>query len=164
MEIIRPDPQTLALRQIDSFAARLLRQIPLETDPGDDEIANERLFSKPMKEEGELTEEWRQYVQPELQHLFQSANETVAEDLRGLRKTHNEDEEERYSLDIPVSHLELWLNSLNQARLVMAARNAFSEEELAGDYPSSINSTRDMNLLQIHFYGSLQEIFVRELG
>ena len=164
MEIARIDFQTVALREIDPFTASLLRRIPMETDPGDDEIARERLFSKPIQQDQggqgkELNEEWKQYVEPGLRHLFQSSNETVSQDLKNMRKTGNADGEgESYALHIPVDHLEQWLNSLNQARLVMAARNAFTEQELAGDHPQVINSTREMHLFQIHFYAFIQEI------
>ena len=163
MEILRLDPETVALRQIDPFVAGLLRQIPSETNPGDDENARGRLFSKPAGEQVEtLNEEWKFYVEPGLRHLFQSANETVSQDLEGITKTKGNGEES-YFLHIPVDHLEQWLNSLNQARLVMAAKNAFTEEELAGEFPAIINSARDINLLQIHFYASMQEIFIREI-
>lgn len=169
MEFVRLDPQTVLIRDIDPFAAELLRRIPLETEPGDDQAARGRLFSKPA-EEGrgrkarELNEEWRQYVEPELRHLFQSANETVSADLEHIRRMeHGADDGETYALDIPANHLEQWLNSLNQARLVMAARNAFTDEELADKYPSIINTPRDMNLFQIHFYGLIQEFLVHEI-
>lgn len=164
MEIVRLDPKTVLLREIDPFAATLMRRIVLETDPGGDETARGRLFSKPMEGEGrELNEEWAQYVEPELRHLFQSANETVTEDLKALHQTDTAADGESYTLHIPVAHIEQWLNTLNQARLVMAARNAFTEAELAADYPSSINTTRDMNLLQVHFYALMQEFFLREI-
>ncbi len=111
-----------------------------------------------------MNEEWKQYVEPGLRHLFQSSNETVSMDLKNMRKTGDTPgEEESYTLHIPVAHLEQWLNTLNQARLVMAARNAFTEQELADEYPPIINSTRDMNLLQIQFYAALQEHFIREI-
>ena|ERR1700677_306258 len=165
MEIVRLDDRTLALSQINAFAISLLRRIPLETDPGDDEIANERLFSKPVPEGqgSELNEEWKQYVEPGLRHLFQSANETVFQDLKNVKETGEVEGEESYALHIPVEHLEQWLNTLNQARLVMAARNAFTEEELSGFYPSIINTQREMNLFQMHFYAGLQEAFIHEL-
>lgn len=164
MEIIRVDEKLVEIRQIDSFFVDLLRQIPAETDPGDDKIARERLYSNPLDDPSdEFNEEWKTYVGPELSHLFQSASETVAEDLKNLIRL-KDMEEPVYSLPIPVEHLDQWLNTLNQARLVIAARNRFTDEELAADFSPIINSQRDMNLLQVHIYGFLQEIFLRELG
>ena len=163
MEIIRTNEETVEIRNIDTFFIELLRQIPDETDPGDDKIAHERLYSKPHDDpEDELNEEWETYVEPELRHLFQSATETVSDDLKGFVKT-GEEEEAGYSLSIPVKHLDQWLNTLNQARLSLSIRNRFTDEELAADFSPVINSKRDMQLLQIHIYGFLQEAFLREL-
>ena len=159
MEIVRENVGIVALHNIDPFFVELLRQIPEETDPRDDKIAMERLFSNPVDDpEDELNEEWETYVEPDLRHLFQSATETVAGDLKGLTGRDMD-----YSLSIPVEHLEQWLNTLNQARLSLAMRNRFTDEELAADFSPIINSKRDMQLLQIHIYGFLQEMFIKEL-
>ncbi|HWB61388.1 MAG TPA: hypothetical protein VG733_18040 [Chthoniobacteraceae bacterium] len=171
MEIIRTDPETLAIRGINAFAASLLRRIPFEADPGGDAAARARLYTKPTqtgqgRHAKELNEEWAQYVEPELRHLFQTANETVFEDLKQIHKTgreHDDHNEETYEMVIPVVHIEQWLNTLNQARLVMAARNGFTDEELESDFPMVINSTREMNLFQIHFYGNLQAFLIQEI-
>src|ERR1700744_3483187 len=114
MEIVRIDPRFVAIRHIPPFEAGMLRQIPGEADPGEDKAAHERLYSKPVekgrgKEAAELNEEWEQYIEPELRHLFQSAAETVANDLKNLRPAtplaegdSDADEEESYELHIPV--------------------------------------------------------------
>jgi len=163
VEIIRVDDKTVELRNIDAFFVELLKQIPGETDPGDDKIAHGRLFSKPTDDpEDELNEEWETYVEPGLRHLFESATETVSKDLERFEKIVMEGVTE-YSLSIPVDHLDQWLNTLNQARLSMAMRNRLTDEELAADFSPVINSKRDMQLLQIHIYGFLQEMFLREL-
>lgn len=163
MEIIRHDENTVAIRQIDSFLAELLRRIPDETDPEDDAVARERLFSRPVESRNDkFNEEWKAYVEPELEHLFESSKETVGKDLQKLKES-GKGENIYYTLFIPVTHLEQWLNALNQARLVLAARNKFTDQELAADFNPIVNSKRDMNLLQIHIYGFLQEIFLQHL-
>jgi hypothetical protein len=164
VEIIRLDVRTVEIREIDSFLAELLSRIPAEAVPGNDANALERLFSNPTNEpQDELNRDWKSYVQPELRHLFESANETVSRDLKGLKSTKNVKKASQ-SLRIPVSHLHQWLSTLNQARLVLAARNKFTEAELAAELAPVINSKRDMCLLQIHLYGFMQEIFLREIG
>ena len=163
VEIIRLNDRTVEIRHIDSFFAGLLRQIPDETDPEADEKSSERLFSKPMENPTDgFNEEWETYVEPDLRHLFQSSTETVTKDLESLKKEETGGEPE-YSLEIPVSHLDQWLNTLNQARLVLATRNRFTDAELSAEFTPIVNSQRDMNLLQIHIYGFLQEIFLREI-
>jgi hypothetical protein len=165
VHIDRIDPLTIVFRNIDPFLAGLMRQIPEEADPGDDKAARDRLFSKPMEGAGndEFNEEWKHYVEPDLRHLFESSTETVVEDLKGL-KAAGADDEEVYSLPIPVNHLEQWLNCLNQARLVIAAKNAFTEEELSSEHASAIiNSFRAMSLFQIHIYAELQDLLISAL-
>ena len=54
-------------------------------------------------------------------------------------------------------------NALNQARLVIAARNKFTDGELCDHYRSPIGSRRDLSLFQVNFYGFLQEFILREI-
>src|SRR5207244_79769 len=67
-------------------------------------------------------------------------------------------------LRIPVEHAETCVNTLNQARVVIAAKYNFSEEELNDHDRSPIGSRRDLGLFQVNFYGFLQEFILRELG
>ena len=72
--------------------------------------------------------------EPELRRLFQSATETVAADLQQLNG--NEKPFANCTLRIPTEHADAWLNALNQARLVIAAKNNFNEGELCDHYRS----------------------------
>ena len=101
------------------------------------------------------------YVEPELRRLFQSATETVAGDLEQL----NGDEKTfaNRTLRIPAKHSDAWLNALNQARLVISAKNNFTENELNDHFRSPIGSRRDLSLFQVNFYGFLQEFILREI-
>ncbi len=55
------------------------------------------------------------------------------------------------------------MSALNQARLVIASKFAFTEAELCDHYRSPIGSRRDLSLFQVNFYGFLQEFILREL-
>ena len=90
-----------------------------------------------------------------------SANETVEEDLRQLAES--EKPFSNSTLRIPCEHSEAWLNTLNQARLAIAAKFDFTEAELSDHYRSPIGSRRDLSLFQVNFYGFLQEFILREL-
>ena len=105
--------------------------------------------------------EWKMYVQPELRRLFQSATETVGADLKQLNGT--EQSLANRTLRIPTKHSDAWLSALNQARLVIAAKNNFTELELSDHLRSPIGSRRDLSLFQVNFYGFLQEFILREL-
>ena len=159
---IRRHNDVLEIAELDPFLAELLRQVPDSTDAEGDEAARARLFSLPAEEsESEMCAEWKIYVEPELQRLFQTANETVAADLKQLNGKGKPFA--NCTLRIPKKHAEAWLSALNQARLVIAAKYGFTEAELSDHYRSPIGSRRDLGLFQVNFYGFLQEFILQEL-
>jgi hypothetical protein len=161
MEICRRKNQ-IELSELDPFLAELLRQIPISADPGSVPAAEERLFSPPTDgKEAEICAEWKLYVQPELRRLFQTATQTVTADLEQLNG--NEKNFVNRTLRIPAKHADAWLSALNQARLMIAAKNNFTETELNDHFRSPIGSRRDLSLFQVNFYGFLQEFILREL-
>ena len=93
--------------------------------------------------------------------FFSTATETVAADLQQLNGS--EKPFANCTLRIPTTHADAWLNALNQARLVIAAKYNFNEGELCDHYRSPIGSRRDLSLFQVNFYGFLQEFILREL-
>jgi hypothetical protein len=162
MEICRREDE-LEISELDPFLAELFRQIPPSTNPEGMPEAEKRLFSPPAHASGnELCAEWKVYVEPELRRLFRSAMETVAGDLEQLNG--KEKPFANRSLRIPAEHADAWLNALNQARLVLAEKNKFTDKELCDHYRSPVGSRRDLSLFQINFYGFLQELILRELG
>jgi len=160
MEICRQG-DALQISDLDPFLAELLRQIPLSTNLDGMPEARARLFTQPSAE-AEICAEWKSYVEPELRRLFRSANETVADDLAQING--NEKSLSSCTLHIPIQHADAWLNTLNQARLVIATKYKFSEEELNDHDRSPIGSRRDLGLFQINFYGFLQEFILREIS
>jgi Domain of unknown function (DUF2017) len=152
----------LEISELDPFLAELLRQIPASTSVENSPAAQGRIFSAPTDPtRKEMCAEWKIYVEPELQRLFHSATETVAADLEQLNG--NEKPFANRTLFIPATHADAWLNTLNQARLSIAARNDFTERDLSDNYRSPIGSRRDLSLFQVNFYGFLQEFILREL-
>jgi Domain of unknown function (DUF2017) len=161
MEICRRKNQ-IEISEIDPFLAELLRQIPASTNPEGAPAAEERIFSAPSNgTDSEFRAEWKTYVEPELRRLFQTATQTVAGDLQQLNG--NEKSLANRTLRIPTKHADAWLSTLNQARLVIAAKNNFTETELNDHLHSPIGSRRDLSLFQVNFYGFLQEFILREM-
>lgn len=160
MEIHRRNAH-IEISELDPFLVELLRQIPASADPGGVAAAEQRLFSSPTTNESEMCAEWKTYVEPELRRLFQTATQTVAQDLQQLNG--NEKLLANRTLRIPSKHADAWLSALNQARLVIAAKNNFTESELNDHCRSPIGSRRDLSLFQVNFYGFLQEFILREL-
>lgn len=158
----RRNGDVLEISELDPFLAELLRQIPASTKCSDTETAHERVYSRPAVEsEKEICAEWKLYVEPELRRVFRTATETVAADLQQLNGC--EKPFANCTLRIPNEHADAWLNALNQARLVIAAKFDFSEAELCDHYRSPIGSRRDLSLFQVNFYGFLQEFILREM-
>jgi len=152
----------IEISELDPFLAELLRQIPASANPDGAPAAEQRLFSVPTTgKDAEICAEWKMYVEPELRRLFQSAKETVAGDLEQLNG--NEKTFANRTLRIPAKHSDAWLSALNQARLAIAAKNNFTENELNDHFRSPIGSRRDLSLFQVNFYGFLQEFILREL-
>jgi len=158
VQISRLDEQTLALTGIDIFCCELLRQIPLSAETGEGDAAYSRLYPSPTGgRDRSFEEEWKDYVTPDLRLLFQSSIEVIRQDLASFP---SDEPSMEYSLYIPVKHLKAWINGLNQARLALAARYDVTEEDMEEVSPE--NNARSLALFQIHFYGILQEYFLRE--
>ena len=134
MEICR-QADALQISDLDPFLAELLRQIPESADAEGAPEAEARLFSKPSAEK-EMCAEWESYVEPELRRIFRSATQTVAADLAQLNG--NEKSLRNRTLRIPLEHADAWLNTLNQARLVIATVKINNDLERMGDLAVSI--------------------------
>jgi Domain of unknown function (DUF2017) len=158
----RRDKDCLEISELDPFLAELLRQIPESTNTDGVESAQQRVFSSPAPaSQREICAEWKLYVEPELRRLFRSATETVAADLQQLNGSTKPFA--NCTLRIPMENAEAWLNALNQARLVIAAKYNFTDGELCDHYRSPIGSRRDLGLFQVNFYGFLQEFILQEI-
>jgi hypothetical protein len=161
MQISRLDSRTIALTQLNEVCCELLRQIVSAAAPGENGPAHARLFPKPTGgREPDADRDWHEYVEPDLQRLFQDALDLVGADVQRLAP---EGRKRGYALHIPVKNLEAWIHALNQARLAIAARSDFSERDMSGGV-SLEGDARALALFQVHFYGFLQECFLRELA
>ncbi len=160
MQISRLDTRTVALTQLNAVCCTLLRQIASSADPGENGPARARIYPAPTGgREPDADRDWREYVEPDLRRLFQDALDVVEEDVKKLAP---EGRRQGHALRIPVKNLEAWIHALNQARLAIAARNDFAEPDMDGRVPVE-GDARALALFQVHFYGFLQECFLREL-
>jgi hypothetical protein len=163
MKFYRHGSQYSEFVGIDPFLAELIRQIPQAADAEDNALATGRLFSSPSPDDAELTADWQELVAPELKTQFRSAVSLVAHDLaENLCETDGNDDFP-FRLQIPLEHTDAWLSALNQARLVLAARYAFSDEELGERFPPQLKSLRALVLYQITIYGWMQELLLSTL-
>lgn len=152
MEFYETNDGRLGMREIPAVVSELLRQIPHWVDLESDDV-EERLFPSPATgaAEAELRADWQAYVEPELHEYFQTTRQVVEADLRGMIK-----EDDGFVMEFSLKHADAWLNALNQARLALAARHGFEEEDLGGRGPREVRNERDLALFQIHFYAMIQ--------
>lgn len=171
------DQSPIVFDEIEPFLLDQIRRLPRYADPSDDPAAQARLFSAPMSRGGdgdEFNEDWERYVEPEIRSLFRSAQGTVEEDLSPLPDLSAGEPMAAHDpvafmptsirLEVPFKHAEAWLSVLNQARLVIAARRGFGERDMDEDLPFPPLSERDLDLFRVHFYDSMQQVFLREMG
>lgn len=88
MRITRTLDGAVHISRINEWELRTLRSLPGIADPGEDEAALRRLYPAPFQA-GEATDEnqedWAELVQPELEQLFESSLERVADDVKTAR-------------------------------------------------------------------------------
>lgn len=160
VEISRLDKQTVSVAGLDPFLIDLLHKIAEAADPMGNEAASARLYSTPTQgAEPEFDAEWTELIQPDLEEHFASSVEIVQGDLHGFPAS--DPGSDGNELQIPAAHLEAWIHALNQARLALAARFNVTENDM-NDLPLG-GDVRALSVFQIHFYGFLQECFLRQL-
>jgi Domain of unknown function (DUF2017) len=153
--------KAIEFSRIEQIEAELLKQVPPCCEMDEGSGAESRIFPPPADAaEAELLRDWEEYVRPELRHLFRSAKETVEADLDLLKMKVGR----LGRFVVPLEHGESWLNALNQARLILAAKFEFSESELSAfDLPRTF-SQRELVLQQINFYAAIQERIIEILN
>ncbi len=143
---------------IPVFFEKTLRDLPHLASLHDE--ARSRLYPEPVENDGsdDLRNDWREHVHPELERLFASSRKIVSADLLRLKV-----DEKGLRLVIPATNFDAWLNTLNQARLSIAERNGFGEEELNHEMFPDVSTQQGMDLLRMQFYAFLQELLLGAL-
>lgn len=144
--------------EIDPFFAMLIRELP-GIACSDDEKTEARIYQSPTNGADEDADsEWKDSVEPELRELFSSALDLVVENLAAMKET----EDAALVLQIPASHVDAWMHTLNRARLSLAAQWDIDEHDMDGSQPSrNSDPERSMALIKIEVYGMLLEFLVR---
>ena len=150
----------MELAEMDFLCCQFILQIVPSASATDDPAVQHRLYSQPTQgREPEFERDWKEYVEPDLRHIFKSAQEIVEGDLQKFEPAESE---ESTTLRIPMKNLEAWIHTLNQARLAISARHDFTEEDMEKKV-SLAGDARSLALFQVHFYGLLQECFLQQL-
>ena len=154
------EDQMVEISEMDSLCCECLQQIVVSARSDDHPAVQQRLYSSPTQgRNATLERDWKNYVEPDLREFFLSTQQVVARDLDCLIL---EQENADARLCIPVKHLDEWIHCLNQARLALATRYKFDEQDMDAPTPPGVNA-RSLALFKVHLYGFLQECFLREL-
>jgi hypothetical protein len=160
MRISRPDELTVELSELDEIGSELLRQILPSARADDDPLVRDRLYSSPTRgRDPEFDRDWKELVDPDLRELFRDAQQVVERDLKRLFAKNAAAAD---VLRIPVKHLDAWIHTLNQARLALASKYRFTDRDME-NVENAADDRRGFALFQVHFYGFLQECFLRQL-
>jgi hypothetical protein len=138
--------------------AEVLRALPETMELGHP-AAEERLYPGPGDaDDGRLAEDWKAYVEPDLQQTFGDARQAVAADVHAMKET-----DSGLTLRIPYAHYEAWISVLTQVRLAIAAVHKLEEEDLARTRLPEIKNARDAALHRMHLYGLLSESIIQAI-
>lgn len=144
------DEKTIELTGIPPILIHCLHLLPdilrHRTQPG----VRARLFPDPEPGNPRANAEWHEVTDPDLRHLFVSAEETVIRDLTALNDGR---------LRIPTAHLTAWMSAINQARLILGELHHVTEQDMdRADLDPA--RPKDLALLQIHILGYLLQTIV----
>lgn len=153
MRLRRMPDGSLELSGIPAEAVEALRAIPTLLASEDPSVAEWR--SPRTYDDDEDQADWQSTAEPELAHLFESRQRTIAGDLAGLvGRTRSR------RLTIPEAHRRAWLSGLNAARHILFLTHGLTSAELETDPTAIADARRAAAALQVHYYGWLQELLI----
>ena len=152
-------PALAAGEGIDPESRRRLTPDPLDL-PADARAGHE-----------EFLEDWKEYVQPDLNEAFDSARKRVLADLEDVTETserlENDDDATVYTLKVDRDRTELWYSTLNQARLLMNESYDITqlEKEILEDQngEAAEDPAKRILVVQNGFYSFIQSYFLEHL-
>lgn len=161
LQIRRIDSKTCCLTGIHPTLVICLQELPGILELRGKPHADARLFPAPTAHDEAINTDWAETIQPELQHLFATAGETVARDLTQLKPSPRHPDQ--YFLTFPAAHLPAWMNALNQARLILAALTGLDEIDMNVAY-ATLDQRKAAAAARVDCLGALLHLLVqREL-
>lgn len=166
MEFYQPAKDRFGFRKIHPLLMDLIRSIPSTADllhlsPD----AENRIFPGPVADgEGleSLAADWSAFVAPDLHRRFTAATEVVEADLRSAAEA---PDGSGFHFEIPLSHAESWLNTLNQVRLILATNLGLDSDDAPLDPEATpdLLSERGLGIFQINLFAFMQQCLIEQL-
>lgn len=149
------DTKHVRISGIDPFLARCLGELPDLIQHANTECQG-RLYPEPT-DDPHLNEDWRQYVTPDLHHLFVAAGQTVAQDLTGLAP--DPKVRDHFQVTFAAVHLKAWISAINQGRLHLGERHGVTEADM-NSREFDLDSPKRGAVFQIHIFGYLLQLLL----
>jgi len=150
---LRPlDDERLVLSGVDAAIAFCLGRVPGVLAQRGSTRVRERLHPDAIPGDTIRNAEWHRLVDAELEHLFETAQRTLEQDLERL-------DPDRGEIAFPAPHLKAWMSAINQARIVLAERHGFHADDLSQD-KFAARSAHDVALLQVQVLGYVLQVLV----
>lgn len=142
---------------IEPALARCLLELPQILERRDEPRARRRLFPDPTAGEETANRDWQEHVAPELRHLFETAQTTVACDLTQL--VPDPKRKRVQQVVFPAEHVRAWMSALNEARLILGELYEVAERDM-NTLGLLGGSNKRQAVLRIHLLGALLEQLV----
>ena len=113
-------------------------------------------------DESSFEEDWREFVEPDLDRLFAESRDRVVDDLASASRNAEAPLPER--IEIPNENSEHWFSVINQARLLMNEAHGIADAserfdpEVFGESEKGVE--RILLLAQYEFYTAIQSILL----
>jgi len=163
------DGENWVLTEIGDVEWFMLVQLPEAADASQSERGYRRLFPDltDESEKPEIRDDWKQFVQPEIEDQFAREIQTVTHDLGTVEEIEGEQGAAVHQLRLPISHASTWYSVLNQARLILNEEHQIAELEqqlLFGNRnPTDIDERKWLIMVQYRVYAAIQEFLLSEL-
>jgi len=158
------EEQAWILDEIGEVEWFMLFQLPEAADFRNSAKGRSRILPE-VTDDPEVAEDWREYVQPELETRFQDEVRLVASDLQRAEELGKKGKNGAiYRLRVPIENTQTWYSVLNQARLILNEEHEIARTErglIAGeDLPTSIDEEKWLIMVQYRIYGAIQEFLL----
>jgi hypothetical protein len=146
--------RNILFHEIDSRLAQLIIE-PFEQKELSSKIINQYLFKKLTKQDPLFSQDWKEYIVPELETLFLSCHQQVLEDLESFKQ--NPSHAHGHKLTIVLDHRDAWLRMLSLIRLLITSPCHMEPKINTQD---TLSVTERKTLLQMEIFAFIQQCLV----
>lgn len=166
------------LSEMEEVHLNLLRMAAEDASMTDCPEGRDRLFPSPIsgesaKQEKDFLEDWKEYVQEEMETQFAQDVGIMLADLDAVELQDSSDEElddDLYHVTVPLDHVNSWFSTLNQARLMLDARYRLHPDDELLQFEMIEDLVEDDELrdrleafMRYEFYALIQEWLVQQV-